>query len=201
VAGDPARDDALRRAAGLIHDVPDYPSPGVLFRDITPMLADAAAFAAVVAAMAEPVAGAERSVSGTSIDTESSVSGTSVGADVVVGVEARGFLLGAAVAHAAGVGVVAVRKAGKLPAVAASREYQLEYGRATLELPAGALAPGSRVFLVDDVLATGGTLVASRELVEQVGATVAGVGVLIELAALAGRARLGATPVHALFTF
>ncbi|MGQ0483472.1 MAG: adenine phosphoribosyltransferase [Pseudonocardia sp.] len=234
MAGDPARGDALRRAAGLIHDVPDYPSPGVLFRDITPMLADAAAFAAVVAAMAEPVAGAERSVSGTSIDTErsvsgtsidtessvsgtsidtessvsgtsvgaeSSVSGTSMGADVVVGVEARGFLLGAAVAHAAGVGVVAVRKAGKLPAVAASREYQLEYGKATLELPAGALAPGSRVFLVDDVLATGGTLVASRELIEQVGATVAGVGVLIELAALAGRAQLGATPVHALFTF
>ncbi len=190
MSDDLARDHALRRAGGLIRDVPDYPSPGVLFRDITPLLADPAAFAAVVAAMAEPVVGAE-----------SSVSGTSIGADVVVGVEARGFLLGSAVAHAAGVGVVAVRKAGKLPAVAASREYRLEYGTATLELPAGCLAPGTRVFLVDDVLATGGTLVASRELVEQVGATVAGVGLLIELAALGGRARLGGTPVHTVFTF
>jgi adenine phosphoribosyltransferase len=168
----------LARAAALIRDVPDYPNPGVLFRDITPLLADAEAFRLVVELMAEPAAGA----------------------DVVVGVEARGFLLGAAVAHAAGTGVVPVRKAGKLPVVAARREYQLEYGSAVLELPAGALAPGTRAYLVDDVLATGGTLAASLELVEQVGAVVAGAGVLIELAALGGRARLGGHRPHALWT-
>jgi adenine phosphoribosyltransferase len=178
-----AMSTALRRAAALVRDVPDYPSPGVLFKDITPLLADAAAFQAVVAAMAEPLRHAD------------------VPVDVVVGVEARGFLLGAAVALAAGVGVVPVRKAGKLPLVAASRDYQLEYGTATLELPAGVLAPGSRAFLVDDVLATGGTLAASCELVEQVGAGVCGVGVLIELTALGGRARLGGHDPVALFTF
>jgi adenine phosphoribosyltransferase len=173
---------ALRRAAALIRDVPDYPSPGVLFKDITPLLADAAAFQAVVTAMAEPVRAAD------------------LAADVVIGVEARGFLLGAAVALAAGVGVVPVRKAGKLPVVAASRQYQLEYGTATLELPAGVLAAGSRVFVVDDVLATGGTLAASCELVEQVGATVCGIGVLIELTALGGRQRLGRYLRSALLT-
>jgi adenine phosphoribosyltransferase len=173
---------ALDRAVALIRDVPDHPSPGVLFRDITPLLADAEAFGAVVAAMAEPVGRAE------------------IAADVVVGVEARGFLLGAAVACAAGVGVVPVRKAGKLPVVAAGRDYELEYGTARLELPAGVVRPGSRVFLVDDVLATGGTLAASCELVEDAGATVCGAGVLIELTALGGRARLdGRAPLHRLF--
>lgn len=173
------RDPALRRAAALVRDVPDYPSPGVLFKDITPMLADAEAFQAIVAAMAEPVRDA----------------------DVVIGVEARGFLLGAAIALAVGVGVVPVRKAGKLPVVAASRDFELEYGTATLELPAGVLASGARVFVVDDVLATGGTLAASCELVEQVGAVVCGIGVLIELAALGGRERLGGHDPAALFTF
>jgi adenine phosphoribosyltransferase len=171
--------DAADRARRLIRDVPDYPAPGVLFRDITPLLADAEAFALVIAAMAEPAAEA----------------------DVVVGLEARGFLLGAAVAHAAGLGVVPVRKAGKLPAVAARRDYQLEYGQATLELPAGVLRPGTRAYLVDDVLATGGTLVAGCELVEQVGAEVVGAGVLIELAALGGRPRLGGRPLHTLLTY
>lgn len=170
---------ASDRARGLIRDVPDYPAPGVLFRDITPLLADAEAFALVVAAMAEPAAGA----------------------DVVVGLEARGFLLGAAVAHAAGLGLVPVRKAGKLPAVAARRHYQLEYGQATLELPAGVLSPGTRVYLVDDVLATGGTLVAGCDLVEQVGAEVVGAGVLIELTALGGRAGLGDRPLHTLLAY
>jgi len=144
----------------------------VQFKDITPVLADAAAFRSVVEAMAGRVRTSE------------------IPADVVVGVEARGFLLGAAVALAAGVGVVPVRKAGKLPVVAASREYELEYGTATLELPGGVLVPGTRVYLVDDVLATGGTLAASCELVEQVGAVVCGIGVFIELTALAGREHL-----------
>jgi adenine phosphoribosyltransferase len=166
----------LTRAAELIRDVPDYPDAGVLFRDVTPLLADAAAFSAVIGAMAGPASGA----------------------DVVVGVEARGFLLGAAVALAAGVGVVPVRKAGKLPLVAASRDYQLEYGSATLELPAGGVQPGSRVYVVDDVLATGGTLRASCELLEQVGAVIVGLGVLLELTALGGRAALNGCPLHAL---
>ncbi|HEY2206446.1 MAG TPA: adenine phosphoribosyltransferase [Pseudonocardia sp.] len=172
----PGADPALVRAAGLIRDVPDYPHDGVLFRDITPLLADADAFAHVARSMAAPAAGA----------------------DLVVGVEARGFLLGAAVALAAGAGVVPVRKAGKLPRVAAGRDYQLEYGTATLQLPEGGIAAGAGVYVVDDVLATGGTLAASCDLVEQVGGRVVGVGVLLELPALAGRERLPGRELHAL---
>src|SRR5262249_18716062 len=118
--------------------------------------------------------------------------------DVVVGVEARGFLLGAAVALAAGVGVVPVRKAGKLPVVAASREYELEYGSARLELPHGGVRAGTPAYLIDAVLATGGALRASCELVEQVGGTVVGIGVLLELDALGGRERLGGHDLHTL---
>jgi adenine phosphoribosyltransferase len=172
-----ARAEALRRAEALIREVPDFPQQGVRFRDITPMLADGPAFAAVIEALAEPAANA----------------------DVVVGVEARGFLLGAAVALAAGCGVVPVRKAGKLPLVAASRDYVLEYGTATLELPEGTVIAGTRTYVIDDVLATGGTLAASCELVEQAGATVTGIGVLLELAALGGRGRLTGRTVHTLF--
>jgi adenine phosphoribosyltransferase len=168
--------DGLRRVADLIRDVPDYPRSGVLFRDLTPVLADSGAFRAVIAAMAEQV----------------------VDVGVVVAVEARGFLVGAAVAHAAGTGVVPVRKAGKLPAVAASRTYQLEYGTATLELPTGAVRPGERVHLVDDVLATGGTLEAAIDLVEYAGGVVSGIGVVLELDALGGRERLGGREVNAL---
>jgi adenine phosphoribosyltransferase len=168
----------LERVAGLVRDVPDHPSPGILFRDITPVLADAEAFTAVTTELAA-LAG---------------------DADLVAGVEARGFLLGAAVAVVAGTGLVPVRKAGKLPRVAASRTYELEYGTATLELPADTVAPGARVFLVDDVLATGGTAAAAADLLREVGATVTGFGALLEIAALNGRARLGDLPVHALLT-
>jgi adenine phosphoribosyltransferase len=165
----------LARVRDLVRDVPDFPSPGVLFRDITPVLADPSAFTTVATELA-----------------------TSVGAaDVVVGIEARGFLLGAAAALVAGTGVVPVRKAGKLPRVAASRTYELEYGTATLELPADTIAAGSRVFVVDDVLAKGGTAAATCELLADVGAEVVGVGVLLELAALGGRDRLRLLPVHA----
>jgi adenine phosphoribosyltransferase len=172
------REAALRRALDLVRDIPDYPSPGVLFRDITPLLADAGAFARVIEEMAARVADSR--------------------ADVVVGVEARGFLLGAAVALAAGVGVVPVRKAGKLPLVAARESYDLEYGSATLELPDGVVHTGTRAYLVDDVLATGGTLAASCALLERVGGFVAGIGVLLELTALGGRAALPGHAPHAL---
>jgi adenine phosphoribosyltransferase len=179
--GPPDSDDlgfepAFARVAGLVRDVADYPSPGILFRDITPVLADAEAFATVTTELASLVGEA----------------------DVVIGVEARGFLIGAAVAIVAGTGIVPVRKAGKLPRVSASRTYELEYGTATLELPAGTVGPGSRAFVVDDVLATGGTAAAACALVAEAGAQVVGFGALLELTDLGGRQRLGTVPVHAL---
>ncbi len=170
---------ALARMAALVRDVPDFPEPGVVFRDITPVLADGAAFTTLSVAL-----------------------GALVGeADLVVGVEARGFLLGAAAALTAGTGIVPIRKAGKLPRVAASRSYELEYGTATLELPADAVAPGSRVLVVDDVLATGGTAAAACDLVAAADAEVVGFAAMIELVALGGRARLGPVPVHALLRY
>ena len=165
--------------SALVRAVPDFPEPGVVFRDITPVLADGQAFTAVALALAALVGEA----------------------DVVVGVEARGFLLGAAAALTAGTGIVPVRKAGKLPRVAASRSYTLEYGTATLELPADAVEAGSRVFVIDDVLATGGTAVAACDLVIAVGAEVVGFAVMIELVDLGGRARLAPVPVHALLSY
>lgn len=164
----------LARAEQLILTVPDYPEAGVLFRDITPLLADAAALRCVVEALAEPFAG---------------------GFDVVAGIEARGFLLAGAVAIAAGVGLVPIRKAGKLPRPAAAVSYALEYGTATIE--AHDDVAGSRVLLVDDVLATGGTLVAAHELVRRLGGNVVGTSVLMEIEALGGRAAVG--DVHAVF--
>jgi len=175
---DPELDVELARVRDLIRDVPDHPQPGVLFRDITPALADAEAFTTIATELAA-LAGE---------------------ATLVAGVEARGFLLGAAAALVAGVGVVPVRKAGKLPKVAASRTYDLEYGTATLELPADTVAPGTSVFVIDDVLATGGTAAAACDLLTTAGARVVGFGVLLEIAGLGGRARLGEIPVHALIT-
>ncbi|GAA4778137.1 adenine phosphoribosyltransferase [Actinomycetospora chlora] len=170
----PAAD--LERVTGLLRDVPDFPSPGIRFWDLSALLADGGGLAATTRLLAS----------------------AADDADVVVGIEARGFLLGAAVAHALGVGVVAVRKQGKLPMVAATRSYDLEYGSATLELPAEVLRPGARALLVDDVLATGGTAAAAAELVEGAGAQVAAVAVVLELPALHGRERLDGHPVHAL---
>ncbi|MEU9819550.1 adenine phosphoribosyltransferase [Pseudonocardia alni] len=174
IAGDSA--DDLLRVAELVRSVPDYPQPGVLFRDITPVLAHGESFATVTTELAANAGEA----------------------DLVIGVEARGFLLGAAVALVAGVGTVPVRKAGKLPAVAASRSYDLEYGSATLELPAGVVEPGTRVYVVDDVLATGGTAAAACALLADAGAEVVGFGTLLELAALNGRAKLGDLRIDAL---
>ncbi|MGW5054613.1 adenine phosphoribosyltransferase [Actinokineospora sp. NPDC004072] len=171
--------EPLDRALALIREVPDFPEPGVLFRDLTPMLADGPALRAVAEAL------------GDGLDPE---------VTSVVAVEARGFLFGAALAAAHGLGVVPVRKAGKLPLVADRQTYQLEYGTATLELPDGGLRQAEKVVVVDDVLATGGTLAAACDLVERAGARVAATRVVVEIAALSGRSRLAERNVAALLT-
>ncbi|TFV50387.1 adenine phosphoribosyltransferase [Blastococcus sp. TF02A-35] len=177
--------------AGLTVDIPDHPEPGVLFRDLTPVFADGPAFRRVVEGLAAPAGGDPRAAA---------VAGPGErDFDVVVGVEARGFLLAAAVALEAGVGVVPVRKAGKLPRERIAADYALEYGTATLELHADSIRPGQRVLVVDDVLATGGTLDAAVRLVEQLGGVVTAVAVVVELAALGGRERLAPHAVHALW--
>jgi len=160
---------ALARAASLIRSIPDHPEPGILFRDITPLLADAEALRVTTEALIAPFAGEF---------------------DVVAGVEARGFILAGAAAIAAGTGLVPIRKAGKLPRPAAAVEYALEYGTATIEMHDD-LPAGTRVLLIDDVLATGGTLAAGRRLLEQLGHHVAGVSVLFEIEDLHGRDVIG----------
>ncbi len=170
---DPA---ALARAESLIAVIPDYPQPGILFRDIMPLLADAAALRVTIDALIEPFAGTY---------------------DVVAGIEARGFLLAGAAAMTAGVGLIPIRKAGKLPRPAASVSYALEYGTAEIEAHDD-MPHGSRVLLLDDVLATGGTIAAARTLVERLGGSVAGTAVLLELDGLGGRAVAG-SDIHAVF--
>jgi adenine phosphoribosyltransferase len=174
-------DDLLER---LIRDVPDFPKPGVVFKDITPLLADHDGLTAVV----EALASAGRDEQGNAV------------VDKVVGMEARGFILAAPVALALGAGFVPVRKAGKLPGPTHSVAYALEYGEATLEMHQDAVAPGERVLLVDDVLATGGTVAATAELVAQSGGTVTRCAVLMELSFLPGRATIGDIPLTALKT-
>ena len=178
--------------AGLAVDVPDFPEPGVLFRDLTPVFADGPAFRRVVDGLAAPSASDPRAAA-VAAPGESAF-------DLVVGVEARGFLLAAAVAYDAGVGLALVRKAGKLPRARLAADYTLEYGTATLELHADAIRPGQRVLVVDDVLATGGTLGAAIALVQRAGGVVAAVSVVIELSALGGRERIAPHAVHALWT-
>ncbi len=180
--------------AALTVDVPDHPEPGVLFRDLTPVFADGPAFARVVEGLAAPAASDPRAAAMAGADDSTPAF------DVVVGVEARGFLLAAAVALSAGVGVVPIRKAGKLPRERISADYVLEYGTATLELHADSIRPGQRVLVVDDVLATGGTLAAAVELVERLGGVVTTVSVVVELVALGGRERVAPHTVHALWT-
>jgi adenine phosphoribosyltransferase len=180
--------------ASLTVDVPDHPEPGVLFRDLTPVFADGTAFRRMVEGLAAPPASDPRAAAvAEAADGEASF-------DVVVGVEARGFLLAAAVAFDRGIGVVPVRKAGKLPRERIAADYDLEYGTATLELHADSIRPGTRVLVVDDVLATGGTLGAAIALIEQLGGIVAAVSVVVELAALGGHQRLAPHAVHALWT-
>jgi adenine phosphoribosyltransferase len=179
-----ARPDLAAFLAARVRDVPDYPLPGVLFKDIAPLLADHETYAAMVDALAE--------------HGGDGVPGGRV--DKVVGIEARGFIVAAPVAYKLGSGFVPVRKQGKLPGLTYATSYNLEYGTATLEVQVDAFTAGDRVLLVDDVLATGGTVLAAIDLVRQAGAVVAGVAVLIELGFLGGRARLGETGLHALMT-
>jgi adenine phosphoribosyltransferase len=162
-----------------LRDIPDFPQPGVVFKDYTPLIADGAALAAVVGDIADRYRGA---------------------IDVVVGIEARGFILGAAVAYELGLGMVPVRKAGKLPGETILESYTLEYGTAEIEVHSDAFTPGQRVLVIDDVLATGGTAAATCQLVERAGAVVVGVDVVLELAFLHGREKLGDRPVHAILT-
>ena len=175
--------DLAARVAALVRDIPDYPSPGVLFKDITPLLADPAAFGEVV----ETIAFAHGPRSASPVD-------------VVAGIEARGFILAAPVAVALGLPFVPIRKVGKLPHTTVAAEYDLEYGTATIEVHTDAVSPGQRVLLVDDVLATGGTAAAAFGLLEQLGATVTALSVLIELSFLPGREKLPGRDVRALLT-
>jgi adenine phosphoribosyltransferase len=168
----------------LVVDVPDFPEPGIVFKDITPLLADPQGLRAVTEALAD----AGRDGEGRVV------------VDKVVGMEARGFIFAAPVALALGVGMVPVRKAGKLPRAAHAVSYSLEYGEATLEMHVDAVAPGERVLLIDDVLATGGTLAATRELVGLSGGITVGAAVLMELSFLPGRETIGDLPLSSLMT-
>ncbi|CAN5178201.1 adenine phosphoribosyltransferase [soil metagenome] len=157
--------------AGHLRDIPDFPRPGVVFKDITPLLGDADAFRVCIDALADPYA--------------------EDGIDKVLGTEARGFIVAAPVAYRFGAGFVPVRKAGKLPWAIERQEYELEYGTDLLEIHKDAVQPGERVLIVDDVLATGGTAAATARLVGKLGATVVGFGFLVEIGFLHGRRALG----------
>lgn len=172
--------DVSDLVASRLRDVPDFPKPGVVFKDITPLLGDGDAFGAVIRALASRHTQAAQPI------------------DAVAGVEARGFIIGAALALELGVGLIPVRKAGKLPGETVQRTYDLEYGTATIEIHADAVSPGQRVLLVDDVLATGGTAIAAWDLLTECGAEVVGFDTVVELAFLGGREVMGERAVHAL---
>jgi adenine phosphoribosyltransferase len=164
----------------LIRDIPDFPKPGIVFKDITPLLADAAAFRAMVDALVDPYRGR---------------------VDAVLGIESRGFIIGAAAALALGTGIAIVRKPGKLPFHTHRASYELEYGSDTLEIHHDAVGDGHRVLLIDDLLATGGTASAAIELVQRCGGTVIACAFVIELTFLHGRARLAPHEVHSLVRY
>lgn len=165
--------------ASRVRDVPDFPKPGIVFKDLSPLLADGVAFGALVDDIARRWEGQ---------------------VDIVAGVEARGFIFGAPVAHALGLGFVPIRKAGKLPGDTIASAYSLEYGTAEVEVQADAFPAGARVLLIDDVLATGGTAAAACELIERSGATTTALEFLIELAFLEGRSRITSGAVNAILT-
>ncbi|MFC5581900.1 adenine phosphoribosyltransferase [Rhodanobacter terrae] len=172
----------MQELAALIRAVPDFPTPGVLFRDVAPLLADAAAFARCIDALAEPWRAS--------------------GVQAICGIEARGFIFGAALAQELHAGFVPLRKPNKLPPPVVAVDYQLEYGSDRLEAQNEALKPGERVLLVDDVLATGGTLAAAASLVDRLHAELIGASVVIELVAARGRTRWqGSKPLHSLLRY
>jgi adenine phosphoribosyltransferase len=164
----------------FIRDIPDFPKPGIVFKDITPLLADAGAFRDMIAALVDPYRGR---------------------VDTVLGIESRGFIIGAAAALALGTGIAIVRKPGKLPYRTHRASYQLEYGADTLEIHHDAVGQGHRVLLIDDLLATGGTASAAIELVGRCGGSVTACAFVIELAFLDGRKRLAAHEVHSLIRY
>ena len=165
----------------LIRDVPNFPKPGILFKDITPLLADPAGLSLAVEYLTQPF--------------------RHVDVDLVVGAESRGFIFGTAVARNLSAGFVPVRKPGRLPAEVASQEYSLEYGTDRLEIHRDAIKPGQRVLLVDDLLATGGTMGACCQLVTSLGGKIQGIAILIELSFLNGRGRIKEYPVHTILTY
>jgi len=164
--------------AAYIRDVPDFPKPGIIFKDITPLLADPAALGETVSQLAEPY--------------------KDQGAELVVGVESRGFIFGSLVAAHLHAGFVPIRKPGKLPAETISQTYELEYGTDTIEIHADAIRPGQKVLMIDDLLATGGTMAAACELVERLGGEIVGVAFVIELSFLAGRDKITKYDVRSL---
>lgn len=168
-------------ARALIRDVPDFPKPGILFKDITPVLEDPAAFKQVIELLTEDA--------------------RAKGAEVIVGIESRGFLFGVPIAMALGVPFAMARKLGKLPYDRISEEYALEYGTNTVEMHVDAIKPGQKAYIVDDLLATGGTAAASARLVERLNGDVVGFGCLIELSFLEGRRVLAPMPITALMEF
>ncbi|MBC8142200.1 MAG: adenine phosphoribosyltransferase [Armatimonadetes bacterium] len=171
----------MTRAASLIRDIPDFPSPGILFKDITPVLGNAEALRETVDALAEAVA--------------------ALAPDRIVAIESRGFLFGMPVAYKLGLPFTPVRKKGKLPYQTVEQEYALEYGTNIVEAHVDAVEPGDRVVIVDDLLATGGTAMAAATLVERLGGTVVGFAFLVELAFLKGRERLDRGDIIALLTY
>ena len=173
----PSMNDPVDNLRALIRDIPDFPKPGIVFKDITPLLADPAGLAMAVEVMANPFRHHR--------------------VDLVVGAESRGFIFGTAIAQALSCGFVPIRKPGKLPAKTVKASYELEYGTDVLEVHVDAIKPGQRVLMVDDLLATGGTMCACIDLVRGLGADIAATAFLIELTFLEGRQKLGDVPIHA----
>ncbi len=173
--------NAIEPLERLIRPIPDFPKPGILFRDITPLLADPSGLALAVELLANPFRGKN--------------------IDLVVGAESRGFIFGTAVACCLSAGFVLVRKPGKLPHQKISKTYDLEYGTDTLEMHSDSIIRGQRVLIVDDLLATGGTMKACVDMVTQLGGSIAGVAVLIELAGLGGRDKIGRRDVHSVIQY
>ena len=171
---------AIEDLKKFIRDIPDFPKPGIIFRDITPLLGNARAFAQVIDQMAEQYLGA---------------------VDIVLGIESRGFIVGAPVAYRLGVGFTIARKPGKLPYSTIDESYDLEYGSASLQMHQDGIASGARVLIVDDLLATGGTAAAAIKLAEKMGGRVVGCSFIIELSALGGRDRIAPAPCAALIRY